>query len=205
MHEERDEFHLKLHESVWLEPGLRLSFKRKDGVCLIETTDECLADVTVDGRTVVNSLMYSPGQDLKINGSKYLLVPKETRLRPHKFIHRSEIVKNNPSIYFILSGLILFLGLSLLDHVKIHSKRIYSERTVIDKNIDNYLRGEITNLDRALKEFGNDKAFLIRKIEVLSHMARANPELARLAFVKIQNKTKIQEVRNLTRSIISRL
>jgi hypothetical protein len=97
------------------------------------------------------------------------------------------------------------LGLSLLDHVKIHSNRIYSKRTVIDKNIDYYLRGEITNLDRALKIFGNDKAFLLRKIEVLSHMARVNPELARLAFVKIQNKTKNQEVRNLTRSIISRL
>lgn len=205
LQEERDELHLRLNESIWIEPGLRLTFKRKDGLCLIETTDECLTDITVDGRPIINSLLYTPGQDLKINGSKYLLVPKETRVQPRKFIHTVELLKNNPGIYFVLSGVILFSGLSLLDRAKMHPKRTYTNRVVIERSIGQSLRGEITALDRTLKDFGNDKNFLLRKIEVLSHMARVNPELARLAFVKIQNNTQDQEVRNLTRSIISRL
>lgn len=205
LQEERDELHLKLNESLWLEPGLRITFKRKDGLCLIETTDECLSSVLVDGRPVINSLLFSPGQDLKINGNKYLLVPKETRVKSRRFIHAAELMKNNPAIYFVFSGVILFSGLSLLDQAKLHPKRNYTAKARIEKSIGSTLRAEITQLDKALQEFGNDKNFLFRKIEILSHMAKVNPDLARLAFVKIQNKTNDQEVRDLTNSIISRL
>ena len=205
LQEERDELHLILNESLWIEPGLRLTFKRKDGLCLIEATDECLADVLVDGRPVINSLLYTPGQELRINGNKYLLVPKETRIQRRKFFHSMELMKNNPAIYFVFSGVILFSGLSLLERAKLHPSRTYSDRAVIEKNIGQSLKTEITQLDRTLKMYGDDKNFLLRKIEVLSHMARINPDLARMAFVKIQNNTNDREVRKLTSSIISRL
>ncbi len=205
LQEERDELHLRLNESLWIEPGLRITFKRKDGLCLIETTDECLADVLVDGRPVINSLLYTPGQELKINRNRYLLVPKETRVQKRKFTHTLELMKNNPAIYFVLSGVILFSGLSLLERAKLHPSRAYSDRAVMEKSIGQSLRSEITQLDRTLKTYGNDKDFLLRKIEVLSHMARVNPGLARLAFVKIQNNTNDVEVRKLASSIISRL
>ncbi|MCO4793249.1 MAG: hypothetical protein KC493_06045 [Bacteriovoracaceae bacterium] len=205
LEEDREEIKIALEESVWLEQGLRLTFKRKDGLCLIETADDCLADVTVDGRPVVNSLLMSPGQELRINNNKFLLVPKETKISRKKVFRQAVSLKNNPAIYFIFSGVLLFSGLSLLERVKLHPERIIREQVVHSNNVGRNLTTEINDLDASLKMHGDDKNYILRKIEVLSHMARVNPELARVAFIKILNNSHDQEVLKLTNSIISKL
>lgn len=205
LEEERDEIKLCLNESVWLEAQLRFTFKRRDGLCLIEVGDGCLSTVTVDGSPVVNSLFFSSGQELKINGKKLLMVPRETYSRKRKLIHSPGIIRSYPVIYFAFSVIILFSGLSLLERAGSPSSSILGGKMVSLNVAERNLTAEINELESNLKRYGDDKSYILRKIEVLSHLVRDNPKFAKTAFVKIHNSSRDKEVLKLTESIIERL